>query len=68
MSSVLESGKSQREPMVVEARLQFCFWPKTLAQASMCELVRYHGAKFMIAFFTILCVSEESLLAVGAYV
>ena len=40
----------------------YFFWPKTHAQASMCELVRCHCAKFMIGFSTILCVSD----AIGA--
>ena len=45
---------------------RFCFCPKTYAQAWMCELVRYHSAKSMIGFCTILCVSDELLLAIGA--
>ena len=44
LSSVLGRGNSHRGPSamntVVEAWLWFCFWPKTHAQASMCELVR----------------------------
>ena len=54
MSSVLGRGKSKRGSSlvnsVVEAWLRFCFCPKTHAQASMCELVRYHGAKSVIIF------------------
>ena len=44
---------------LVAACLRFYFWPKTHIQASKCKLVRYHGAKSMIGFPTILCVSEE---------
>ena len=57
--------KSQRKPSplnsVVEVWLRFSFWPKTYTQASMCELVRYHGVKSMIGFYTILCISDEML-------
>ena len=42
------------------------FWPRTHAREAMCELVRYHGAKSMIDFSTILCVFDELLLANGA--
>ena len=51
---------------VFEAWLQFSFWPKTHAQAPMCELVRYHGAKSMIGFSKILCVSNELLRAIDS--
>ena len=51
---------------VIEAWLRFCLWPETHAQASKCNLVRYHGAKSMIGFSTILCVSNE-LLANGTH-
>ena len=38
------------------------FSPKTHAQASMCELMRYHGgANSMIGFSTILCVFDKLL-------
>ena len=46
--------------------LRFCFCPKTHAQASICERVRYHGAKSVIGFSTILCISNELLRAIGA--
>ena len=46
--------------------MRFFFWPKTHAQASLCELVRYHGAKSMIAFSTIMCVSDEFLRTIDA--
>ena len=46
---------------VVEAWLRFCFWPKTQARTSMWELVRYYGAKSMIDFATILCISDGIL-------
>ena len=62
--------KGQRGPSpvntVVKAWLQFCFRPKTHVQASMCELVRYHGIKSMIGFSTTLCVSDELLQDFGA--
>ena len=48
VSSLFRRGKSQRLP---RHDYDFVFWPKTLAQASMCELVRYHDAKSMIARF-----------------
>ena len=70
VSLVLGKGKSQRQPCpvntVVEACLRFYFWPKTYAQASICELVRYHNAKSRIGFSTILCVSEELLRSIEA--
>ena len=37
------------------------FLTKNSRTATMCELVRNHGAKFMIGFFTILCVSDAQL-------
>ena len=37
---------------LVEAWLRFCFWPKTHAQASMCELVRYYGKKPILCVLT----------------
>ena len=62
VSLVLGGGKSQRGPSpvntVAAAWLRFCFLPKTHAQASMRELVCYHGAKSMIGFSTILWVSN----------
>ena len=58
-------GKSQRRPswvnIIIEAWLWFCFWPKTHVQASML------GAKPMIEFSTIQCVSEELLRAQSAH-
>ena len=48
-------------------RITFLFLAKkNQAQASMCELVRYHGAKSMIGFSTILCISDELFLAIGS--
>ena len=44
----------------------FVFDQKSRAQASMCELVRYPGAKSMIDFSTILCVSDVFRRAIGA--
>ena len=73
VSSVLERGKSQRwsSPLntVVEAWLWFFFffWSKTHAQASLCELGGYHGGKSMIGFSAILCISDELLRAIGAW-
>ena len=70
VSSVLGRRKSQRWPSpintVIEAWLQFCFWPKTHSQLSICELVRYHDAKSMICFSTILFVSDDLLCAIGS--
>ena len=70
VSSVLARGKSQRVPspvnMVVEAWLQFRFLAKNLSTSiDVCELVRYHGVKAMLRFFTILCVSDELLSVIG---
>ena len=48
--------KSQRGPSPVNTEVE------TYAQASTCELVRYHDAKSMIGFSTILCVSDELLI------
>ena len=45
---------------MVEACLRLCFWPKTHAQASICELERCHGVKSMIYFSRILCVSAHN--------
>ena len=33
----------------------------------MCKLMRYHRAKFMIVYSTILCFSDELLRAIGEY-
>ena len=44
---------------------QVRIWPKTHAQTSFCELVRYHGAKSMIGFSTILCISDTHLYTPG---
>ena len=51
---------------VVEAWLRFCFWPNFHAQASMWELMRYHGANSMIGFSIILCISDEFFSAISA--
>ena len=50
---------------VVEAWLWFCFCQETHAQASMCVLVHYHGAKFMNGFSTILCVVDKLFRVIG---
>ena len=42
------------------------FYGKAQVQVSMCELLRYHDAKFIIGFSKILCVSDELLRAIGA--
>ena len=50
----------------VKSCYRFCFWPRTHAQVSMYELLRYQGAKSMISFSTILCISDALLHAIGA--
>ena len=59
-----EEEKGQ-ENTVVETRLWVWFWPHV--QALMCELVRYHRAKSMIGFPTILCSSVKLFCAIGFY-
>ena len=63
-----EKASRKQSPVntMVKAWVRFCFWPKTHAQASMCEPMRYHGAKSMIGFSTILCISDELIRAIGA--
>ena len=59
--------KSQLGPSavntVVEAWLRFRFWPK--AQASICELMRYHGGKSITCLSIILCLSNKLICSIG---
>ena len=50
--------KIQQKPSPLNKVIEHDFWPKAHAQASMCELVRYHLAGSMIGFRTIQCVSD----------
>ena len=43
----------------------FVLWPKTYAQASMCELVRYNSVKSMIGFSTLLWLIDELFRIIG---
>ena len=44
----------------------FVFCQKLTSQISIRELVRYHGAQFMIGFSTILGVSDKFIRTIGA--
>ena len=54
------------EDKVSGGQVRWIRW-KTHAQASICEQVRYHGARSMIVFSIILWVSDDLLRANGAY-